>query len=96
MQEMEIKPEKVARAQVLQLHLIGDLETSLQQLFQVLELTQGVAKRCRLAWLTTSPLVYEPKLKERQEIAGSQPMNIVVNRSPYKQGVGKKGCGGGV
>jgi hypothetical protein len=26
MQEMEIKPEKEARAQVLQLHLISDLE----------------------------------------------------------------------
>jgi hypothetical protein len=39
MQEMEIKPEKVARAQVLQLHLLGYHEASLQQLFQVLQLS---------------------------------------------------------
>jgi hypothetical protein len=33
---------------------------------------QGVTKRCRLSWLTNSPLVYEPKCGGK--LRGTQPM----------------------
>jgi hypothetical protein len=45
----------------------------------------GVAKRCRLSWLTNSALVYEPKSGEGgRGVAESQPMSTVVHRSPNK------------
>jgi hypothetical protein len=45
---------------------------------------QGVTKRCRLSWLTSSALVYEPKCGGRGRVAGSQPMSTAVHRSPNK------------
>jgi hypothetical protein len=46
---------------------------------------QVVTKRCRLSWLTNSPLVYEPKCGDRWGVAGSQPMSAAVHRSPNKR-----------
>jgi hypothetical protein len=45
---------------------------------------QMVTKRCRLAWLTNSALVYEPKCGGRGGFAGSQPVSTAVHRSPNK------------
>jgi len=42
---------------------------------------QGVAKRCRLSWLTNSVLFYEPKC-EGGMVAGSQPMSSAVQMEP--------------
>ncbi len=41
--------------------------------------TQGVAKRCRLSWLTNSPNAGGGGI-----VAGSQPMSTAVHRSPNK------------
>jgi hypothetical protein len=45
---------------------------------------QGVSKRCRLSWLTSSALVYKPKCGGWGWVAGSQPMSTAVHRSPNK------------
>jgi hypothetical protein len=52
-------------------------------LLELLLLRQGVTKRCRLSWLTNSPLEYEPKYGG---IAGYQPMSTVVHMSPNNFG----------
>ncbi len=44
----------------------------------------GVTKRCCLSWLTNSAFVYEPKCGSEGGVAGSQPMNTAVHRSPNK------------
>ncbi len=45
---------------------------------------QVVAKRCRLSWLTSSALGYEPKCGGQGAVAGSQPTSTAVHRSPNK------------
>ncbi len=42
------------------------------------ELRQGVTKRCRLSWLNSIALVYEPKCGGRGGVAGSQPKSTAV------------------
>ncbi len=50
----------------------------------VATVVQGVTKRCRLSWLTSSVLVYEPKCGGMRGVAGSQPTSTAVYRSPNK------------
>ncbi len=45
-------------------------------------MSQGVAKRCRLSWLTNSALVYEPKCRGRGGVAGSQPVSTAAHMEP--------------
>jgi hypothetical protein len=60
----------------------SQMEQLQQRLHQRVD--QGVTKRCRLSWLTTSALVYEPKCegRGRGEVAGSQPMSTAVHMDP--------------
>jgi hypothetical protein len=44
-----------------------NLEFSIVKVFD--DITQEVTMRCRLSWLTTSALVYEPKCGGRGEVA---------------------------
>ncbi len=64
---------------------VGDKrESELGSEIEMMRYSQGVTKRCRLSQLTNGALINEPYNRRRWGVAGYQPINTAVHRSPNK------------